>query len=91
MKRIDIDFLPLGPGITDIHVNDYDPKDSRRYLSATFIEQPTELKLLACWTRRGLTRISHYPFIQVSLTTERWNHPARMAGNRENVLTADIG
>lgn len=61
MKRIDIDFLHMGPGIRYIHLNDSDRKDSRRCLTVTFSEPPTELKLLAC--SEGV-----FPFIQVSLT-----------------------
>lgn len=62
MKRIDIDFLSMGPGIRDIHVNDDDPRDSRRYLTVTFNEPPTELKILAC--SEGIFPVFHFPFIQ---------------------------
>lgn len=65
MKRIDIDFLSMGPGIRDIHVNDDVPKDSRRYLTVTFNKPPTELEVLAC--SEGLFPVFHFPFIQASL------------------------
>lgn len=65
MKQMDIDFLSTGPAVGDIHMNNEDSKDSRRYLTAKFNEPPTESRILACLEE--LFPVFYFPLIQASL------------------------